>query len=254
MRQGRALLIVMVAILGMATWRCEATPPPVRILPLGDSITQGGRSDREEYTYRLPLQRLLVNAGVNFDFIGSLNTGLERGARWPNVAPGVRFDPDHEGHYGWRTAEVRDQLQAWLQFYSPPNIALIHLGTNDQNAADRATSEAEANRLLTGAIVEPLKDIIRMLRARNPRIVILVGHLNFDHEAAQAIRRLVEAMAARLSTQDSPIVTVHHYRGFIAAPGAGSDTFDWLHPTPRGQEKMAIAWFNAMKPYLRSSN
>jgi len=29
-----------------------------------------------------------------------------------------------------------------------------------------------------------------------------------------------------------------------------SDTFDWAHPNPQGQMKMAKAWFNALTPFL----
>lgn len=250
MRHGKAILAVIMTLLMLHSWRSNAIKPVVRILPLGDSITQGGRTDRKEYTYRLPLQRLLLKAGVNFDFLGSNNTGLDKTATWPDVVPGIPFDPDHEGHYGWKTAQVRDRLSQWLQLYPPPDIVLIHLGSNDQDAAKTATTEAEASRLYTQAIVNPLTDIINLLRKRNPRVVILMGHLNFNDGAAIKTRALVEAMTAQLSTVESPIVTVHHYRGFIAQPGPGSDTYDWAHPNPQGQQKMAVAWFNALQPYL----
>jgi lysophospholipase L1-like esterase len=212
---------------------------PIRILPLGDSITQGGRADREEYTYRLPLQRMLHEAGVGYDFVGSLQAGLQEDANWPDVAPGVPFDPDHEGHYGWQTAAVRDELAGWLPQYASPDIALIHLGTNDQDASD-----------YTIAIIHPLEEIIALLRARNPKVIVLVGHLNFRNATAQTIRAQIEDMAERLNTDASPVITVHHYRDWVAEPGAGSDTFDWAHPNPQGQEKMALAWFEAMKAYL----
>ena len=32
-----------------------------------------------------------------------------------------------------------------------------------------------------------------------------------------------------------------------------SDTFDWAHPSPQGERKMAAAWLAAMKPYLPTS-
>ncbi|MBD2078276.1 G-D-S-L family lipolytic protein [Phormidium sp. FACHB-592] len=250
MRNGRAFWVGMVAVLVLAVWQVGAAPRPVHILPLGDSITQGGRTDREEYTYRLPLQRLLIEAGVPFVFIGSMRTGLQPEATWPAVAPGVQFDRHHEGHYGWKTAAVRDQLATWLPLYACPDIVLIHLGTNDQEAANSTANAVEAKALLTQAIVAPLEDIIGILRTRNPKVLILVGHLNFDSDTARQIRSLVESMASRLSTPASPIRTVPHYLGFRAAPGPGSDTFDWAHPNPQGQQKMALAWFKAMKSYL----
>ncbi|MBV9864977.1 MAG: hypothetical protein JO316_06480 [Abitibacteriaceae bacterium] len=213
----------------------------IRILPLGDSITQGGRADRPtELTYRYPLYYKLKDAGYNVDFIGSMNKGLAGDFVWP-ARNGVPFDLDHEGHYGWKTAQARDHLREWMQTYpAPPDIVLIHLGTNDQGEKDFGQ-----------AIIQPLKDMIGMLREKNPHVVVLVGHLNFNGGAALQIRPLVEQMAKDLSTVQSPVVTVHHYQGWHEKPDeAGSDTFDWAHPNPQGQQKMAEKWFAAMQPYL----
>jgi acyl-CoA thioesterase-1 len=215
---------------------------PVRILPLGDSITQGGRADREEYTYRLPLARMLTDAGVAFDFVGSMSNGLSPKATWPDYK-GTPFDRDHEGHYGWKTAQVRDHLAEWMpKWAGAPDIVLIHLGTNDQKPED-----------YDAAIVQPLKAIIGMLRKQNPQVVVLVGHLNFNDGAGPRIRPFVEAMATELTAPDSPVVTVHHYKGWHERPGdPESDTFDWAHPNPQGQRKMAQQWFDAMQPYLKT--
>lgn len=70
---------------------------PIRILCLGDSITQGGRNDRAEYTYRWPLFCMLVEDGVDFDFIGSLDTGRDKDPKWLEAYKGKTFDLDHEG-------------------------------------------------------------------------------------------------------------------------------------------------------------
>ncbi len=212
---------------------------PLRILCIGDSITQGGKKDRDEWTYRLPLQEILREAGVSFDFIGSRQQGLQAEAKWPAVK-GQSFDPDHEGYYGAKTASVRDKLKLTLPALAVPDIALIHLGTNDQKSDDHVAT-----------IVKPLEDIVAMLRAKNPKVRVFIGHLSFNGGAALEIRPLVEDMAHRLSTADSPVLTVHHYRDWKENPKTeGSDTFDWAHPNPQGQRKMAAAWFAAMKPLL----
>lgn len=233
-------IFVSVAI-ALLVWPKTGSAQPLYILPLGDSITQGGRADRPEYTYRYPLYCQLIQKGYNVDFIGSLDQGLDPDATWLDCPTGP-FDRDHEGHYGWKTAQIRDRLDNWLPTYpSPPDLVLIHLGTNDQSAQDYHT-----------AIVEPLQEIIQMLRAANPQVVILIGHLNFNAGAALEIRPLVEEMAHKMSTPTSPVVTVHHYQGWQANPdAANSDTFDWVHPNPQGQEKMAQHWFKSMQPYLK---
>lgn len=222
---------------------CGAAAEPVRIICIGDSITQGGRTGREEFTYRWPLFVMLKKSGINFDFIGSRQEGLDRDVKWPVAYKGASFDADHEGYYGAKTATVRDKLRAVLPGLPVPDIALIHLGTNDQHAKNH-----------TAAVVKPLKDIIKQLRAKNPKVVILVGHLNFNDGEALKIRPLVEKMATGMNTQQSPVVTVHHYKGWNEKPEAKTtDTFDWAHPNPKGQRKMAKAWFDAMKPYLPGS-
>jgi lysophospholipase L1-like esterase len=217
-------------------------PPAVRILVVGDSITQGGKRNREEYTYRLPLQRLLQARGVAFDFLGTRSAGLHEDATWPEIAPGVPFDPDHAGYYGRKTAYVCGQVMAALPSMPVvPNVVLVHLGTNDQNSADPAAE-----------VAAPLRELVVALRARNPRVAVLLGHLNFnDSKGANAIRPLVEALASELDTPESPVLTVHHYRGWNEKPRQpASDTFDWAHPNPVGQEKMAHAWLEAMGPAL----
>src|SRR5713101_7644123 len=79
----------LVAALGTIAFMVGATaaPPPIRILPLGDSITYGYDVPGG---YRLPLYQVLTNAGYNVDF-----TGTQTG----NGAADLP-DPDHEGHPG----------------------------------------------------------------------------------------------------------------------------------------------------------
>ncbi len=66
------------------------------------------------------------------------------------------------------------------------------------------------------------------------------------------IRPLVEKMAEEISTTNSPVITVRHYKGWIENPDKeNTDTFDWSHPNPNGQKKMAKKWYESMKPYLK---
>ncbi len=209
---------------------------PLRIICIGDSITQGGKTDREEYTYRWPLFCSLKDMKVNFDFIGTRDKGLQPEAKWPDYK-GEAFDPGHEGYYGAKTAYVLEKLKENLPKLPQPDIALIHLGTNDQKAEDHGE-----------AVVKPLEAIIALLRDRNPNVMILVGQLNFNDGQALKIRPLVEDMAKRLDTPKSPVRTVHHYQGWKENPkDADTDTFDWAHPNPKGQRKMADAWLKAME-------
>ena len=253
------LFACVLSLLLSATSMAEA----IRILPLGDSITQGGRNDREEYTYRFPLFRMLTEAGYDVDFVGSLKGGLHGDAKWPALA-GKPFDPDHEGHYGWKTAAVRDKLAGWLKAYpAAPDIVLIHLGTNDQGAANAATTKSADDPSQNH---HRRKAAARALRCRHHSAVHRHGRHAPREEPQrgrpgrppelQRRRRHPHPQAgrgdgAKAQHRGSPVITVHHYKGWLENPGVpNTDTFDWAHPNPKGQEKMAANWLEAMKPYL----
>src|SRR5665647_586276 len=83
----QSLFTILFALVAVSAF---SQPPPLRILPLGDSITYGSSVAGG---YRLPLYAVLTNAGYNVDYIGS-DTG--------NSAPGLGAEIHHEGHGGWR--------------------------------------------------------------------------------------------------------------------------------------------------------
>jgi hypothetical protein len=138
----------------------------------------------------LPLQALINATGVAVDYVGTREQGLHREVHWP---PG--FDPHHEAYYGANAGYVRDQLRAHLGQFAAPDIALIHLGTNDLGSSE---------------LIEPLEDIIRLLRMRNPHVVVLVGQLTLHDWKAPWRRFRVSRMVERLnapSRQSSPSIT-----------------------------------------------
>ena len=219
---------------------CALSAESVNILPLGDSITQGGKANRKEYTYRYPLFCMLKDAKVDFNFIGSMKKGLHPQAQWPDYK-GEAFDMDHEGHYGWKTAKVWENLEKWSKKWgAKPDIAIIHLGTNDQGAADHVKE-----------VKEPMVKIINFLRKQNPKVIILIGQLNLNSKGAKMIRPLFDQIGKDMSTKESPIHIVHGYKGCNENPNHKEPhTFDWAHPNPAGQKKMAEDWFAVLKPYL----
>lgn len=68
---------------------------PIRIMPMGDSITAG----TEPGGYRAPLQKLLQQEGIRFDFVGNQISGND-------PSP----DPDHWGKSGWGIARTDEPL------------------------------------------------------------------------------------------------------------------------------------------------
>lgn len=215
-----------------------------RILPLGDSITQ---ADAHRASYRYPLWRMLVDAGLAFDFVGSMRRhyGEQPGAGPPQPDyRGLAFDRDHEGHFGWTAREIVDgrrggngagtgKLVQWVAHYDA-DIALIHLGTND-------LYRGRSNE----SILDDLKEIIRILRADNPAVVVLLAQLipaGQEPGVVASLNRAVPRMAQDMSTARSPVIVVDHHSGFDPR----EDTYDGVHPNASGERKMARRWFDAI--------
>ncbi|MES2476831.1 MAG: hypothetical protein V4640_13695 [Verrucomicrobiota bacterium] len=74
-------------------------------MPIGDSITSGYKSTTNN-GYRGALYDSLIAGGHQTDFVGA-------------VRDGTTFDPDHEGHSGYRIEQVATLLTGALSNYQP---------------------------------------------------------------------------------------------------------------------------------------
>jgi PKD repeat protein len=208
----------------------------VRIVPIGDSITQGTLQNDDGLshpTYRYWLWQTLKSSGYDVDFVGSVDQ--------PHLP--YSFDQDNEGHDGYRTRDLlgNDRLKAWLTGYSP-DIAIVHLGSND--AMDGVPVETTIGNL---------KQIVTILRAKNPSIVILIGTViprGGYGSNLPALNSAIPGIAASMSTPSSPIVIVDQFTGY--------DGYDdnqpkrYLHPNQQGEQKIAARYAAALAPYLES--
>ncbi|MDX2023866.1 MAG: SGNH/GDSL hydrolase family protein [Deltaproteobacteria bacterium] len=201
----------------------------IRIQPLGDSITEG-KASAQEATYRRPLWKKLIAANYNVDFVGTRNVQLGDAKPFYND-----YDPDHEGHYGWKLSQVLPQIDAWLASYAP-DVSLVHLGTNDQSGASGAE------------ILAMTETLIGKLRKKNPNIVIFVAQLIAPNASGRAFNASLPGLAARITSEASPVIVVDQTTGFDWHPGI--DTIDGIHPNPAGQEKMAAKWYMGLVKVL----
>ena len=202
----------------------------VRVMPLGDSITAGDGNGG----YRGPLYQMLTTSTSTIDFVGS-------------VISGTLPDRNNEGHSGWRADQIRDSLPAWLTAANP-NIILLHIGTNDINQGEQATTVA--------AEIGQILDLVDAYETSNqtPVTVILGRIVNrsnpFDAQGLEttALNVLIGSMAAtRIAAGDRLIVVDHE-----SALTYPNDMVDTLHPNASGYQKMATVWYAALYPLLRN--
>ena len=124
------LLLFSINLFTANTNSLYAQCDPVRIMPLGDSLTTGSGGDPNVIGgYREPLYNLLTGDGYNIDFVGSRTD-------YPNTIPPT--DLDHEGWPGKTTDTMEINIYNWLGL-NEADIILVHTGTNDITLGQKAT-------------------------------------------------------------------------------------------------------------------
>jgi acyl-CoA thioesterase I len=224
----------------------EMGPRPVRILPLGDSITDG---DGQHDSYRRPLWHLLRDAGIQVDFIGSkkLNGYHDEDPPHPD------FDQDHEGHTGWTARDIitgpagwdkqRGNLREWLGMQGP-DIVLLHVGTNDVFKCTPIDDIIEAIRDVTTVILE-LSPQTAVVLAK----VVPIGdarQLGFDDRycgGGRTLGQIAEELNGAIGSLagTTRVVDVH------SAIDPHLDLYDGIHPNASGERKIAEVWYKAIQ-------
>ncbi|MET7331166.1 cellulose binding domain-containing protein [Nonomuraea sp. NPDC005650] len=189
----------------------------VRVMPLGDSITDG-------FTvaggYRIDLWQKLVAAGYRVDFVGSLFNG-----------PSSLGDHDHEGHSGWRIDQIDANIVTWLRTYQPRTI-LLHIGTNDMYQNPNGASI----RLAT---------LIDHITGNAPDAEVFVATIIPLNGADPTVRGYNSAIPGIVQSRAAAGRHVHLVDMYSALTTA--DLADGVHPNAGGYSKMANVWYNALR-------
>lgn len=189
---------------------------PVRVMPLGDSITYG---DKSPGGYRVGLWQKVVAGGYSVDFVGSRTEG-------PSSLP----DRNHEGHPGWVISQIDSNITNWLRTYNPQTI-LLQIGTNDMWRDQRGAP----GRLNT------LVDRITTLAPNTRVFVATITPISGMDPAVRAFNATIPPMVRSKASAGKKVYLVDQYHALTTA-----DLADGVHPNARGYLKMATTWYNAL--------
>ena len=204
-----------------------ATPPPVRIMPLGDSLTSGYSTPTYLSGYRSQLYSLLAGAGYNVDYVGT---------QIDTQNPAIQ-DPNHEGHGGYRIDEIDTGIAGWLSAVDDPDVILLLIGTNDiwQNYY---TADAPSR----------LENLIARIASMRPYAKIILANLPLRTDSASMEAAQV-AYNATIPGIVSNQVALGHHVSFVDMHSSFTSSglsSDGVHPNQAGYDLMAATWMPAI--------
>ncbi|KAK3400733.1 SGNH hydrolase [Sordaria brevicollis] len=218
----------------------ERQTQKLRIMPLGDSIT-------EITCWRALVWDQLASAGLasQVQYVGSQNSNPQ-GCR-PATS---NWDQHHEGHSGWLAVDIANSyLEGWLK-KTPADIVMFMLGTNDVTRGKTTQQIMDAYTKMVGIMraSNPKMKIIGWRLMRNEIKVDLVIPLSYSNNQVQAINAQIPSWAARLNSTESPIVIADCYNGFKT-----SDLRDGVHPNANGDKIIASKVGPLLLDFVRQS-
>jgi len=216
-----ALGAVLIVAAGVAVGGEASAAAAVKIMPLGDSITDGFNVPGG---YRITLKPKLDAGGYATDFVGTLSNG-----------PAGLTDREHQGLSGWRIDQLDANIVTWLQ-QTTPDTVLLHIGTNDMiQGIDLANAPTR------------LGGLIDKITATRPDARVLVASI--VPLAAAGQEASVRAYNAAIPGVVQARASAGKHVSFVDMHAAltTADLADGIHPTAAGYAKMAAVWYDALR-------
>ena len=226
--RGPFQFLILLSALSGWSGVCEAQTPPIRIMPLGDSLTKGGNSDTlDQGGYRNRLFNLLSRAGYNVDYVGT-----QADTNNPAIP-----DTSHQGMASYRIDQIQEGLAAWLTPIEDPDVVLLMVGTDDfGQGGGLATAQTNLSNLLADiATKRPFaKIILSTLPPRGDNPDWELRQSAFNASIPQIVSNQV-ALGRQVSFIDPHPLWV-----------SGDLSSDGVHPSLIGYGKLADVWFPAI--------
>jgi len=213
----------------------------VKIMPVGDSITEG------KYTqggYRKPLQDLLKANGYEVTFVGKEDNGEP--ANETGFSKGMS-NPNHEGYGSARigmllnggTTENHTALPIKTSMVNnKPDVVLVMLGTNDIFGITPTERMQETMQKLIASIFEQDPNVTVVLASIPPILKIQARNADVDayNKVLPGIVEKEKAAGHKIAFAD-----IH---SVLSEP---TDLCgDKVHPSQAGYQKMAALWYSVL--------
>lgn len=226
-----SLSAVTPPVVGAAAPGAGGSPRKLRILIVGDSVTQGSSGD---WTWRYRLWKHLEASGVAADFVGP-HRGLccaDPGAPEDLSYADPDFDIDHAARWG-QSFDHQDYAIGDLVRTFRPDVVLELLGLNDLTWGGVPSADVLAG----------LDAFVAEAQAADPDLDIVIGQLpeTWDRGVVGFDAGLDDLATAR-TTATSRVVVARPETPFVEYV----DTYDPAHPSATGEVKIAAGFADAL--------
>lgn len=199
----------------------------IKIMPLGDSITEGVNS-YQFGGYRVVLWQLAQAAGWHVQFVGSVQRG-----------PASLPDKHNEGHSGWRIDQISAKIVPWLR-KTHPQIILLHIGTNDLRQGDSISVALDRLSTLIDQITSTQSDAVLVVAQIAPQRDPAINAKVVQYDNA------IPALVAQKVAHHKKVEYVDMYD---AVPV--NYISDHIHPNTAGYALMAHVWYRALTSIIQ---
>lgn len=222
-----------------------ASCAPLKVLPLGDSITFGcgdgcnglGCGDQCavlrpscQSGYRSLLWRMLSpnsTTSQEWDFVGTQHNGPDD------------IDGDHEGHPGWRSQGIQGISDKWLPL--KPDVIMLHIGTNNMGVGLESAATALQN----------LGSLLNVTFRSLPKVRLLLATIIGSSKVAYGggkhkeynagVEQFVVDYKGKGFTIE--LVDMAKESGLGQYCDSGNCCLPGIHPTGKGYDLMAPVWY-----------
>ncbi|MBC8170104.1 MAG: hypothetical protein H7X77_00460 [Anaerolineae bacterium] len=217
------LLMLAVMLMSLST-SSSAQFITLKIMPLGDSLTEG--YPQMQGGYRPQFWNRLNADGFPVELVGSMTDGFS----WSQ--------PHHEGHSGWTIADLDGQINSWLTT-SQPDVILLMIGTNDILSNQQ------------NGMVTRLEVLIDHIFTARPTARLIVAQLipineNTMNQRVQAFNAALPDLISAKALEGKRISMVD-----LNSPFTFADLLDGVHLTPDAYTRLGNLWYDVTARLLR---
>ncbi len=224
----------------------EEEKTTLRVMPLGDSITDGFTGEPVG-GYRLTLGHMLLENGYGdqIDFVG------------PNWGGDGIIDPNHAGYSGYAIADIPNQrsgiynFSEWLMENYPADVVLLQIGTNDILSSYELDTMGDRLELLVDVVLNALPEDGLLYLSTIPYMDADVTNYTDAYtveemdKAVDDYNAQIKALVSRKQAEGKPIAQAD-----INSVLTKADLLDGVHPSAEGYEKMGIYWYSKLTDYI----